>query len=40
MVYTFLGNKLFRISTPRDVDYFEKMDSDFQSIINSFAAAR
>ena len=39
-VYTLLGKKLFHISTVRDVDYWEKMGPDVQSIINSFAAAR
>ena len=39
-VYTLIGNKLFRTSTRRNVDYFEKMEPDLKSIIDSFAAAK
>ena len=38
--YALLGKKLFVIYTRRDDDYWEKMQPDFQSIINSFAAAK
>ena len=38
--YTLLGKKLFFLTTDRNVDYWEKMQPDFQSIIDSFAAAK
>ena len=37
--YTLLGKELFILSTDRNVDYWEKMQPDFQMIVNSFAAA-
>ena len=38
--YTLLGKKLFIIITERNVDYWEKMQPDFQMIVNAFAAAK
>ena len=38
--YTLLGKKLFVLTTDRNVDYWEKMQPDFQMIVNSFAAAK